>query len=122
MLWLHIARRRAGQDDKQEFKANAAKLDQGRWPWPLVAFYLGNESADAVFAAATSTATGGVQTRICDAEFYVAIDRLANADQREARRLFEAAVKDCSVHNRDHAFAAMELARLNALATSHANP
>jgi lipoprotein NlpI len=45
LLWLHIARQRAGQDDKQEFEANAAKLDQGRWPWPLVAFYLGNESA-----------------------------------------------------------------------------
>jgi len=121
LLWLHIARQRAGQDDKQELEANAANVDRRRWPWPIVAFYSGTESANAVFAAAT-TSTGNSLRRICDAEFYVAIDRLANGDQREARRLFEAAVKDCSVHVRDHAFAAMELARLDALATSHANP
>jgi lipoprotein NlpI len=121
-LWLHMTRRRAGQDDKQELEANAAKLDQRRWPCPIVAFYLGSESADAVFAAATAASTGDSQTRLCDADFYVAVDRLVDGDQREAHRLFEAAVKDCSVRDREHAFAAMELARLDALATSHANP
>ena len=93
-----------------------------RWPWPIVAFYLGNESADAVFAAATVTSTAASQTRVCDADFYVGIDQLASADQPEARRLFEAAVKDCSVHDRERAFAAVELNRLDALASSHANP
>jgi lipoprotein NlpI len=124
LLWLHIVRRRAGQDDKQELEANAARVDQRRWPWPIVAFYLGNEGADAVFAAATTTSTGNPQTRLCDADFFIATDRLVSRDQREARGLLEAAVKDCSVGDRDryHAFAAMELARLDALATSHANP
>jgi tetratricopeptide (TPR) repeat protein len=122
LLWLHIARQRAGQDDKQEFEANAATLDPHRWPWPILALYLGTESADGVFAAAKAASPANSQTRLCDADVYVAADRLAHGDQREARRLFEAAVEDCSDRDRNRAFAIVELARLDALASSHARP
>jgi len=35
VIWLHLARVRAGQPDQQEFTANVAKIDRSTWPGPL---------------------------------------------------------------------------------------
>ncbi len=47
VLWLHIARVRAHEDDAAEFAANMATLDlSGQWPTPIFDLYQGKLSLD----------------------------------------------------------------------------
>src|ERR1700686_1871205 len=66
VLWLHIARARAGDDDATEFATNAVSLDLVKWPGPVVNFYLGNTTAAQTSAAATDN------DQRCEAQFYIA--------------------------------------------------
>ena len=54
MLWLFLARGRAGQDGAAELAANAEKLEAKHWPSAVIAFYLGQRPAEAILAAAAT--------------------------------------------------------------------
>lgn len=54
VLWLHLARARAGQEDEAEFRKNSAALDLTSWPGPVVVFFLGNSTAEHVNVAVGS--------------------------------------------------------------------
>lgn len=89
VLWLHIARMKAGARDGSELTANAAKLAPAAWPMPVVKLYLGKSTPEIVLAAAT-----GAPQR-CEAAFYVGEWRLAQRQTLPARKLFEQAVAVC---------------------------
>jgi tetratricopeptide (TPR) repeat protein len=120
ILWLRIARQRAGQDDRDEWATNAAKADRDRWPWPIVAVYSGSESAEAVMTAAKAGPADGLQYRVCDVDFYAGVDKFAKGEQAEARTLLEAAAKDCQPGDFRYPAALLELKRLDNLRTLQA--
>jgi eukaryotic-like serine/threonine-protein kinase len=96
VMWLHIARKRAGQDDKQELTGNAANLDRAAWPWPVVALYLGMSDAAAVQAAAAIGPDDITrQDQVCEANFYVGEFDMESGNRTAATPLLQAAVKDC---------------------------
>jgi lipoprotein NlpI len=113
VLWLHIVRQRAGTDDREEFAANVAKLDQAKWPWPVVALYLGQSNPDALLAAAhASEDPVTLKNQVCEADFYLGEDRLWNNDLAQARPLLQSAADDCRPSFDERAAAKLELARL----------
>jgi lipoprotein NlpI len=91
VLWLHIARSRAGQDDKQEFEHNGARLVARRWPAPVVALYFNKMTVQEVL----SIAKGGGASMQCEADFYIAQFHLQQKRKDEAIRLFEAVRDSC---------------------------
>jgi hypothetical protein len=77
-LWLHIARQRNGQDDVAELHDNAGRLDQMKWPWPVVSLLPGSTDADTVGAAAGTAADEPTRRgQLCD--FYLGVMRLRTA-------------------------------------------
>jgi lipoprotein NlpI len=65
-LWLYLARARSGkQTAREELEANAAKLKQPDWPYPVVEFFLGRRELGATLAAA------GKPNERCQAQFYI---------------------------------------------------
>jgi lipoprotein NlpI len=114
VLWLDIARRHAGQDDKAELARNVGRLIvPDRWPAPIAAFYLGKTSREAVYAAANE---GGDDTarleRLCQADFYTAENELSNGVHAGAHALLQRAVDRCPPHFFEGWAARAELARL----------
>ena len=119
MLWLHIARVRAGQDDKDEINGSLWKLPID-WPWRIVAFYAGLGTPETAMDAGQSGATDiERQSRSCDANFYVGVYQIEKGALAEARELLEAAAKDCPIGYFERAAALMELKRLDGLELSH---
>ena len=106
VLWLHIARMRSGTDDKVEFEQNSANLSTTDWPAPVVNFYLGTMTADALLAKAT---TPGHR---CEANFYYAEWLLAHKRDALARPHFQTAAKLCEVTFYEGPAARAELQRL----------
>jgi tetratricopeptide (TPR) repeat protein len=123
VMWLHIARVRAGNDDRDELNSNLEKLDRSRWPWLVAAFYAGLENSKAVIDAARSNEDQSTRSgQACDANFYVGIDRLDKGAQAEARQLLEDAATTCPIDFFERSAAVMELKRLDGTAMSQARP
>ena len=89
MLWLFLARGRAGQDGAAELAANAEKLEAKDWPSAVIAFYLGQRPAEAILAAAATPDEG------CDAQFYLGEWHLLRGNQAEAKAALKIAVERC---------------------------
>ena len=95
VIWLHIARTRAGENDASEF-ANTQKLNQTIWPGPIVGLFLGSVTLDAVRTAAQ--ATDDLTTRnnqLCEADFYIGIYQAAKGDHDSARQSLQSAKNSC---------------------------
>ena len=137
LIWTHMARARAGQDDFKELQEHATQLaapiqrklmfekfedvseEAGRksrepWPGPIFALFLDHTTPAAVRAAAeASTDADTRQRRLCDANFYIAVLHLEKKRQAdEARTLLQAAADECPATARERAFAKAELKRL----------
>ena len=64
----------SGQDDAGELRDNAGRLDQMKWPWPVVSLLLGSTDADTVrAAAATAAAEPTRRGQACEADFYLGV-------------------------------------------------
>src|SRR6266700_4049125 len=116
MIWLHIARVRAGQADQQEFGANLAKVDRRTWPGPIADVLSGAITQDRLGDIAKSAQGNKPQDeRVCDAQVYLGLLQLAASDKDEDRKFFKAAVEDCPLgvaEATERAVAKMELKRL----------
>ena len=142
VIWRHLARVRAGQDDAAEVAASLAQLTDPvrrdwwlqhpinedptearilalalkRWPARLIALYAGKLTPDdirAAAAAAEGDAAARAQ-RACDADLYLGIDAAQNGAREEAARLLQAAIDGCPSGAPEAAFARLELQRLPA--------
>ena len=109
VAWLHIARRRAGQDDKQALAERAGKLDLEQWPGTLIAYFLGQRSV----ADITSTGGHGMgRSRECNISFFVGQDSLIKGEQAAAERSLRRTLDVCNAHTINALAAAAELKRL----------
>jgi lipoprotein NlpI len=119
LLWLHIARGRAGTDDAAAFRQDAAAIDAKTWPGPAVAYYLGQATAAEVGAAAGQGSTAERLQQGCDADFYLGEDALLKGDKAAAQSLFRKLLAGCALYRTNYVYfsraygaAAAELKRL----------
>jgi tetratricopeptide (TPR) repeat protein len=112
VLWLHLARLRAGQDDAQEFARFASQIDLDDWPGQIVGLYLGRRSAATVLTAAARGSAEVRRIRGCEAALHLGLYALARKNQDEARARLEAATEACTVSQAEDDLAAAELKRL----------
>lgn len=119
VLWLHLARKRLGQDDTKDLAERSAKADPSQWPSPILEFYMGKITADQLMAAASSDANN--QTgQLCEASFFAGEDALLHRRRAAAKALLQAAQDRCPKTNLHYDAAAAELKRLDARAAAPA--
>ncbi len=111
-LWLYIAHARDGRLDVAFLEGVGAKPDLSAWPGPLIAFYRGQLSEEAVRNAALSTDPLTERGQRCEADFYLAEWRLLRQEKEAARQLFERAVGECPHSFIEYEMAPVELKRL----------
>ena len=112
VLCLHLARARDTQEDAEEFKRNAAKLDLKAWPGPIISFYLKQMTAEQVREAAKSGDEKAQHEQGCDASFYLGEDAVLRQNTAEAGRLLRQAQETCPPDFFGYSGAAAELKRL----------
>jgi len=99
-------------DDTQELASNAREIDQTQWPWPLISYFVGTSSPDAVRKAATSAEDESERKgRVCEADFFLGEEQLVKGAERSARVLFQAAVEHCPKNYLEYVAAQNELKR-----------
>lgn len=104
LLWLHIARRRAGTDDTASFRKDAAAIDATSWPGQAVSYFLGQVTAEALTAAADQ---GNPAVRLqqgCDAGFYLGEDALLRGDKAAAESWFRKVLADCALYRTNYVY------------------
>jgi lipoprotein NlpI len=109
VIWLHIVRMRAGENDAGEY-ANLLKLAQNIWPGPIFGLFLGSVTPDAVRAAAQAADD---PDQLCDTDFYIGIYQGAKGDRDGARQSFQSAEHSCSHGTWENEAAKVELTRLH---------
>lgn len=92
VLWLHLARVRAGQPDAAEFAANTASLDLSGWMKPMFDYYQGR--ADYTPALHASRASDDDSAE-CMAHLFIAEHMLARKQDEMAAMFFGGAVSTC---------------------------
>jgi lipoprotein NlpI/Zn-dependent protease len=112
VLWLHLARARAGEDDAAEYRAHAARLDRRSWPGPLVALELGEASLAEVLAAAAADDDRVQSAQLCEAAFYRGQQALLRGMRDEAQGLLAEAQRSNARHCVEAIAAEVELSRI----------
>jgi lipoprotein NlpI len=103
VLWLHLARARAGQDDMQELAQNAAKVDL-TWAGPAVARYLGRIKPDDLSGAAAHKDLVIQRRQRCEASFYLGEDALVHGRKDEAKSRFNEVLDACAMYKLNYAY------------------
>jgi lipoprotein NlpI len=104
VLWLHVSRARACQDDAEELARNAAKLDLNVWSGAAVAFYLGRLKPEEVKAASADPNPFVKVQQGCEASFYLAEDALLRAKSDDAKRLFQEVLDGCAAYKANYVY------------------
>ena len=110
-LWLHLARRRLRQDDRQDLIAHAALIDSVQWPAPLIRYMLGTVPTDSLRALAARAALNG-KSHGCVVSFYLGEVALMNEDSTGAVSLFDEARTTCPRELNEQRAAVAELQRM----------
>jgi lipoprotein NlpI len=92
VLWLHLARGEAQQDDASEFRANAARLAPDMWPAPVIAFYRDEITLTLLRRVAKTGTPDAREAQTCESDFYLGALRHLQGDRREAQRALKAAL------------------------------
>src|ERR1700741_1656727 len=95
VLWLHLSRKRLGEEDAKDLAQRAAKLDLTQWPAPVLKFYLSRMTADQLLAAAANPDSEKDKGQHCEAHFYVGEDALLQQDRVRAIAEFQTARDIC---------------------------
>jgi tetratricopeptide (TPR) repeat protein len=89
-LRLALARAETGQGTPPELDSLAKAVDVDQWPMPIVAYYLGNLSADDLLKAADVADKARAANLTAEAEYYIGAMALAKDDKKAAKRHFKA--------------------------------
>lgn len=111
-LALHVARIRAGKDDRAEFSAYTARFGSDAWPGPIFAFYAGDLTAEALLQAALVGPHAEADGHLCEANYYIAEAAMAAGDAAGARDMFQTAIAVCGFSFSERGGALSELKRL----------
>jgi lipoprotein NlpI len=124
VLWLHLARLKAGTPDTgpRSLANNALTLDVtrnqdgtpglARWPGPMVKYMQGTGTREEVAAAAQQGDPARLAERVCDVDFYFAELDLIRNDAAAAKTQFERAAEKCPFASFERMGATAELMRL----------
>lgn len=124
VLWLHLARLKAGLPDAgpRSLANNAITLDVkrnqdgspglSRWPGALVNFMQGTGTRESVMAAAQQGDPARLAERVCDVDFYLAELDLIRSNTASAKAQFERAAEKCPFASFERMGATAELMRL----------
>ncbi len=104
VLWLHLSRARAGQDDAQELARMAAKVDPKSWAGPAVALFLGQMKPEEVRAAAADKNPVLQRQQGCEAAFYLGEDALLHGRKDEARTQFQTVLEQCAMYKINYVY------------------
>jgi tetratricopeptide (TPR) repeat protein len=107
ILWRTIARGRLGEDGAAELAIDGARFVTKDWPFPAVAFYRGERSADDMLAAASN------EKERCEARFYLDEWQLLHGENAEAKVALRQIVDTCPRDLAATLGAAAELKRLS---------
>lgn len=106
MLWLYLARGKTGQDGAAELAANAASLTTRDWPFPVIDFYRGQRSQEAMQKSAVNP------DQSCEANFYAGEWQVLNGNRDAAINLLKSAADACPKTFLEFKGALAELKRL----------
>ncbi len=109
VLWLHLARMKAGTDDAVELQANTAKLNRTRWPAPVLDYVAGKSAADVVLAAAAKG--DGAALQICEALLFLGQEDLNKGRKAEGVARLQTAQRDCGADTEEAHLIKADLAR-----------
>lgn len=124
VLWLHVARLKAGLPDEGPYSLanNAITIDVkrnqdgspglSRWPGALVKFMQGTGTRESVAASAQEGDPARLAERVCDVDFYFAELDLAHNDAAAAKPQLERAAEKCPFASFERMGATAELMRL----------
>lgn len=103
LIWLHLARAEAGEDDARELAANAERVNGKSWPAPVIDLFLGKLGPADLQKAARTGRKADRFAKACETAFYLGLyHREHGAPQDAARELAEAA-KTCPDEWVEHA-------------------
>lgn len=108
-LWYALAEIRLG---KRVPKGSLPDFDKTAWPAPLIGFFTGETTQDAVFAAARQGDDDQIRGQVCEANFYVGEWLIQYHDQPAAKPLMAKAAGECPTSFIEWAPAQMDLAGL----------
>jgi len=110
-IWLHFARQRLRQDDREDFLAHAAVVDRTKWPAPLLRYLMGDLSADSLRTLSATAQLDG-RSQSCVVSFYLGEEALLNGEPPSAVALFEETRVTCPKELNEHRAAVAELQRM----------
>ena len=111
VLWRELAALGAGQTPN--FTTDSQDIDEKKWPAPVVKFFRGEETADAVLGEAAKSAESLREVRKCEADFYIGEWQLMEQkDVQRARTSLSAAAAGDPDFCWESTMAGIELARL----------
>ena len=113
ILWLHLARARVTGDDTADLKKYAVKVNLKAWPGPIITFYMKQQTAQQVTAAAASGDPKTQSEQGCEAAFYLGEDALLRRQEGDALRLLKQARETCPPSFIEYDAAGFELQRLD---------
>lgn len=96
VLWLHLARAKAGTDDAAELQANAGKVNRTIWPGPLVDYLTGRADAATVLAKAAAAEGKTKASQGCEAQMFLGQDDLAKGRKAQGIDRLQAAARACN--------------------------
>jgi tetratricopeptide (TPR) repeat protein len=96
----------------RDLEVDSLKLQERRWPAPIIDFHLGRIDEKAMFAAANDPDAKIKNEKTCAANFHAGESRLFRAQVSAAIPLLRAAEKDCPSHFYESHGASTELRRL----------
>ena len=112
VLWLHLAKKRALQDDAQGFAQQAGQIDSSKWPAPVLSLFFGRSTPEQTLATAANPDSVKDKNQRCEAEFYVGEYLLLRKETPKALAHFRTARDKCPLDFVEYQGAAAEMARL----------
>jgi len=95
VLWLYLARQRDHKGGAEELDVQAKALDLAEWPGPIVRYYQGLISAEALLKAAVDPDPKTANSQDCEAAFYIGEIDLIAGRTAEADIRFQYALDIC---------------------------
>ncbi|HLW54218.1 MAG TPA: tetratricopeptide repeat protein [Candidatus Angelobacter sp.] len=96
VIWLYLARAKAGPGAEKELAKNATALNLSKWPGPVIELFLGKSTTDAVLQAASDKDPEKNSRQQCQANFYIAEYQAFHGQREAARKNFRLASETCN--------------------------
>ena len=117
LIWRHMAAQRLGLDDHAMLARAALQLDHRKWPYPIIAFYLGQTAEGDVRKEAAKADETTVRGQRCEMGAYLGEYAAANGREDVAKQEFGEALPLCPANFIERNFVRRGLATLDVLTT-----